>query len=128
MRLFRITLIAILLTPLAYLGYVQTRPGAVPGTAPQQKPSPSTPRNPVPLAPVVQPVAVTSTNTAPAQFNDKFDQDIIARAKAAKVSDLQPGMPNQRFGDWIQETFSNKATISWEVNDCGENDGSGHQD
>lgn len=131
MTWFRITIIVFLLGSLAYFGYVKTRPAPVPSAAPQQKPSPSTLRNPVPSTAVIQTVAAGSTNTAPAQqLNDpeKLDQEIISRAKAAKLSDLQPGMPEQQFGDWIQETFSNKATISWEVNDCGENDGSGHQE
>ena len=53
---------------------------------------------------------------------------IIARAKAANVSELEKGMPEQPFGDWLESNFAGKAKISWEVNDCGENDGSGHQD
>jgi len=131
MRWFRITLILVLLGSLAYFGYVKTRPVAGPSAAPLQKPSPSTPRNPVPPAPAIQPIAAQPTETMPTRKQDdpeKLDQEIIARAKAAKLSGLQQGMPDQQFGEWIQETFSNKATISWEVNDCGENDGSGHQE
>ena len=37
-------------------------------------------------------------------------------------------MPDQAFGDWLLHNFSAKANVSWEANDCGENDGSGHQE
>ena len=131
MTSFRITLAIVLLSSLAYVGYAKTRPAASASTAPQQKPQLSIARTPVQPTPVVQPVASTSTDTAPTQQSDdreKLDQEIIARAKAANVSELEKGMPEQPFGDWLESNFAGKAKISWEVNDCGENDGSGHQD
>ena len=129
--LFRTTLVIVLLAGVGYLTYLKLRPVPVASAAPQQKPHPGVPRNALEPAPAAQPAAPISTDAAPIQQpsdREKLDQEIIARAKAAKLSDLTKGMSDQQFGAWIENNFSQKAKISWEVNDCGENDGSGHQE
>lgn len=128
---FRATLVLVLLAGVGYLTYLKLRPVPVASAAAQQKPHPGIPRDAVAPAPVAQPAAPISTNTAAIQQprdREKLDQEIISRAKAAKLSDLTKGMSDQPFGAWIENNFSGKAKISWETNDCGENDGGGHQD
>ena len=133
----RITLTIVLLSGAAYLAYVKTRSTAVTPAVPSQQPQSQQQQkvSPTPVAvpakPLVEALAPASANTVatPEPIDrEKLDQEIIARAKAAKLSDLNKGMSEQPFGDWLQENFSTKAKISWEVNDCGENDNSKHQD
>lgn len=136
MNALRITLIVRLLAGAGYLAYVKTRSAAVPMRVAldqyqyhQEEISPSAPA--VQAKSLVDPTAAPTPTTASTQetvVRNKLDQEIIARAKAAKLSALQKGMPEQAFGDWVESNFAGKAKITWEINDCGENDGSGHQE
>ncbi len=47
----------------------------------------------------------------------------IAFARQINVSQLDPALPHQRLDDWIQALAGPKATVTWEVNDCGEQTG-----
>jgi len=135
MNPLRITLCVVLLAGAGYLAYVKTRSVAVPmpvALEQNQQPQKSPPHlSAASTTPLVERVSTPPPNAASPETpvdREKLDQEIIARAKAAKLSDLEKGMPDEVFGDWLLKNFSGKAKISWEANDCGENDGSGHQE
>ena len=48
------------------------------------------------------------------------DKTLIDRAKRADVSLMDRRLPSGQFSDWLSKTVGEKATITWEVNDCGE--------
>jgi hypothetical protein len=60
--------------------------------------------------------------TARAQ-SDLYEKRTIAYAKRLSVSELQKGLPAQRFADWFSDAVGSQAKINWEVNDCGEQTG-----
>jgi len=55
--------------------------------------------------------------------NDRYEKRAIAYAKRLFVSQLETGLPTQRFADWFSDTVGSQAKIKWEVNDCGEQTG-----
>ena len=134
MNPLRITLCVVLLAGAGYLAYVKTRSVAAPmpvAIKQNQQPQKSSPHPAASTNPLGERVSAPPPNAASPETSvnrEKLDQEIIARAKAVKLSDLEKAMPDEPFGDWLLNNFSAKAKIRWEVNDCGENDGSGHQE
>ena len=132
MTRLRIALMLVALSAAAYLAYLKTRPGVGVSATPQPNYQTSMVRDHLPPpAPAVHTVSSSATNTSeiePSRDREKLNEQIIAKAMAAKLSDLAKGMPEETFGDWLKNNFAGKAKVSWEVNDCGENDGSGHQE
>ncbi|MFZ1700655.1 MAG: hypothetical protein WBO10_00830 [Pyrinomonadaceae bacterium] len=59
--------------------------------------------------------------------NEKHDSIAIARVKAISVSKLERKLPTTRFSSWLTRLIKPSKPIEWEVNDCGEQDGSGNQ-
>jgi len=55
--------------------------------------------------------------------NDRYEKRAIAYAKQISVSQLEKGLPAQRFADWFSVAVGSQAKIKWEVNDCGEQTG-----
>src|SRR6185295_13686052 len=55
--------------------------------------------------------------------NDHYEKRAIAYAKLLSVSQLEIGLPTQRFADWFSDAVGSQAKIKWEVNDCGEQTG-----
>jgi hypothetical protein len=49
----------------------------------------------------------------------------IAAAKKVSVHQLDPSLPRKPFIDWLNATVGTDAQRTWEVNDCGEQTGSG---
>ncbi len=48
------------------------------------------------------------------------DAHTIAFTKQINVSQLDPALSPQRLDEWVQTLAGPKATVTWEVNDCGE--------
>ena len=46
--------------------------------------------------------------------------DIIKAVKETKASDIEAGLPNIVYENWIQENFKYGEKATWEINDCGE--------
>ena len=59
--------------------------------------------------------------------NEKRDAKAIAMVKNLKVSRLDKRLPAVGFLQWFGNVFGKSQRIKWEVNDCGEQDGSGRQ-
>ncbi len=53
----------------------------------------------------------------------KLEKAAISHAKNYLVSGIETGMPNQPFGVWFQELVGDKTSMTWEINDCGEQTG-----
>src|SRR4051812_35394246 len=51
------------------------------------------------------------------------DEAPIAKLKQAKVSTIEPGLPDMAFEQWFQGLAGSNATVHYEVNDCGERAG-----
>ena len=66
--------------------------------------------------------AVLVATSAWAQ-SDRYEKRAIAYAKRIFVSQLETGLPAQRFADWFSDAVGSQAIIKWEVNDCGEQTG-----
>jgi hypothetical protein len=56
-------------------------------------------------------------------YAQSSDLNAIAYVKAVPVSTLDPKLPRLSFESWLRKTVDRAATISWEVNDCGEQTG-----
>ena len=57
-----------------------------------------------------------------AQSDRALEQRAIAAAKRVDVSRLDVKLPRMRFDAWLQKQIGS-ARITWESNDCGEQDG-----
>ena len=55
--------------------------------------------------------------------SDRNEKRAIAYAKRISVSQLERGLPAQRFADWFSDAVGGQAKIKWELNDCGEQTG-----
>src|SRR5690242_5134678 len=55
--------------------------------------------------------------------DSNFDSAAIQKASNALVSQLDPKLPQMKFGDWLKREAGPQAKISWETNDCGEQTG-----
>jgi hypothetical protein len=55
--------------------------------------------------------------------SDRYEKRAIAYTKRLSVSELENGLPAQRFADWFSDAVGSQAKIKWEVNDCGEQTG-----
>jgi len=51
------------------------------------------------------------------------EKEIIAYAQNINVSTLDSTLPEQLIEVWLSSLLGPKATITWEVNDCGEQSG-----
>jgi hypothetical protein len=51
------------------------------------------------------------------------EETIIAYAQNIQVSNLDSTLPKQPIEVWLTSLVGSKTTISWEVNDCGEQTG-----
>ena len=51
------------------------------------------------------------------------DKRIIAYARSLDVSKLDRALPRRRLEPWLRAMVGEKAKLSWEVNDCGEQTG-----
>jgi hypothetical protein len=74
----------------------------------------------------------SAENTAPAGgqplkigSSNAVNAEIIRRAKAVSASGIDPLLPDQPLGNWLNSTLGQ---ISWETNDCGKQNGAGPQD
>lgn len=61
-----------------------------------------------------------------AQTNSR-DKTAIEKIKNLSASQLDRELPSIRFPMWLVETVEKGQEIEWEVNDCGEQDGSGRR-
>lgn len=61
-----------------------------------------------------------------AQTNSR-DKTAIEKIKNLSASQLDRELPSIRFPMWLVETVEKGQEIKWEVNDCGEQDGSGRR-
>lgn len=59
--------------------------------------------------------------------NVKRDARAIAMVKKLQVSRLDRRLPAVSFLQWFGNTIGRSQKIEWEINDCGEQDGSGRQ-
>src|SRR6266851_3459667 len=48
----------------------------------------------------------------------------IGFAKKINVSQLDVGLPQQKFDEWFRNLVGSEAIVVWELNDCGEQTGS----
>ena len=60
---------------------------------------------------------------SPIAIAQQQEKEIILYAQNIKVSDLDSTLPEQHIEEWLTSLVGAKATISWEVNDCGEQTG-----
>ncbi|MEP6706983.1 MAG: hypothetical protein ABJC05_05665 [Pyrinomonadaceae bacterium] len=51
------------------------------------------------------------------------DARIVAYARKIQAASLEPGLPRQPLEAWLKSIVGPKATLTWEVNDCGEQTG-----
>lgn len=54
----------------------------------------------------------------------KRDAALIARVQKLPVSQLDSTLPSLDFESWLKSHAGERATLEWEVNDCGEETGS----
>jgi hypothetical protein len=59
--------------------------------------------------------------------NEERDSRAIAKIKNIRVSKLDDRLPGESFVRWFGKVVGTAQKIDWEVNDCGEQDGSGRQ-
>ena len=59
--------------------------------------------------------------------NEKRDAKAIPMVKNLKVSRLDKRLRPASFSRWFGNVVGKSQRIEWQVNDCGEQDGSGHQ-
>lgn len=59
--------------------------------------------------------------------NERRDAKAIPMVKNLKVSRLDKRLPARSFSQWIGQVLGKAQKIEWEINDCGEQDGSGRQ-
>ncbi len=72
--------------------------------------------------------APPSPSTAQSDFPvDEVEAEVIRHAKTLPASKLDARLPNEPFETWLKTTLGPDAKLTWESNDCGEFDGSGHQ-
>ncbi|HVJ06405.1 MAG TPA: hypothetical protein VM578_12090 [Candidatus Saccharimonadales bacterium] len=57
-----------------------------------------------------------------------IDAESIRRVQFAPASEIEHGLPDMPFVDWLKSTVRPNTSIIWETNDCGEQDGSGNQE
>jgi len=60
---------------------------------------------------------------SPAAKAQQQEKEIIAYAQNINVSTLDSTLPEQLIEVWLSSLLGPKATITWEVNDCGEQSG-----
>ena len=70
---------------------------------------------------ILFPISVSSLNA------DYDEAKVIAYTKQITVSQSDITLPKQSLERWLK-SFIGKNEITWEVNDCGESDGSGTQE
>jgi len=51
------------------------------------------------------------------------DRRLITYARGLNISRLDRRLPNRRFEHWFRSLVGTNATITWEINDCGEQSG-----
>lgn len=68
-------------------------------------------------------VALSQNATQSQPPNSPEDEKVIAAARQVPVSELDPKLPKQAFGPWLEKLVA-PAKLAWEVNDCGEQSGS----
>jgi hypothetical protein len=59
--------------------------------------------------------------------NPTRDIRAIAKVKALSVSKLESKLPTLKFENWFADVVGGTEPTRWEVNDCGEQNGSGKQ-
>lgn len=59
--------------------------------------------------------------------NTTRDAKAIAKIKNLQVFRLDRRLPAKSFSQWFGKVIGKSQKIEWEVNDCGEQDGSGRQ-
>lgn len=69
----------------------------------------------------------TNDNPGGSQTAEPNNIEIIRRAQTASAAQLEPGLPDEPFSNWLKKTLGPNAAIAWTTNDCGEQDGSGRQ-
>lgn len=67
-------------------------------------------------------IAILLGTLSMAQSDRGLEQRAIAAAKRVDVSRLDVKLPRMRFDAWLQKQVGS-ASIKWESNDCGEQDG-----
>ena len=65
---------------------------------------------------------VLLSGLSPAQPSRALEQRVIAAVKQVDVSKLDVKLPRMRFDAWLQKQIGS-VPITWESNDCGEQDG-----
>lgn len=61
-----------------------------------------------------------------ASMRDDF-QEILLRAQQLPAKVLEPNLPGVSLRSWLEPALGPGAKIEWEVNDCGEQDGTRHE-
>ena len=76
---------------------------------------------------ILKSIAMFIALLAPAQLTQesRFEKRAVAYAQRISVSQLDDSLAERPFADWLKEIVGQKAEISWEVNDCGEQTGTG---
>lgn len=69
---------------------------------------------------------ITCVETVGAQREER-DAKAISKVKNIAVSRLDKKLSSLSFSRWFSRTLRNKQPALWELNDCGEQDGSGRQ-
>lgn len=77
--------------------------------------------------PTVACIAVLLLASSGSSQNLRRDSKAIGIVKNLSVSKLDRRLKFRSFSNWFGSVVRNSRTIGWEVNDCGEQDGSGRQ-
>jgi hypothetical protein len=56
------------------------------------------------------------------------EAEIIRRARRASAAQMERGLPDEPLEDWLKRSLGPGVAVEWEINDCGEFDGSGQQE
>ena len=70
---------------------------------------------------------LTSAQSAPSKMEllqSKLELMKISRIRNLDASKLERGLPKLHFATWLKNIVGRKATLRWELNDCGEQTGS----
>lgn len=76
-----------------------------------------------PICALLISLAAVAQSATPSQPpNSPEEEKVIAVARQVPVSELDPKLPKQAFGPWLEKLVA-PAKVAWELNDCGEQSG-----
>ena len=70
-------------------------------------------------------VILAASNDAPvsAKCRPLFRKAEVEMVQQLSAVELEKGLPEQRVGEWFEQSFGQDAVVCWEANDCGEQTG-----